>query len=118
MAVRKEYIIWNTIKVNDNFIKHPNTDNELYNKWKDVMTITEYPYHDDIWYLGHATFDDEKVTQSDFELYFTDYQDFNIIDITVNEVIEWLNNLYGDYFSLNEDGFTFEDNRPIPKEFI
>ena len=105
----KQYITY-TGFIHDRYrIRHPNEDFEtLWDPSKLVDTgINEPKGHRSIAYLDLAEQHEDKVEK--ICLNFSHYA-FTALtaEETVAKCIEW----YGDYFELDEDGFTIIDNRP------
>lgn len=120
MTLRKRYFIWKIVKESDRFYSHPNTLLAKREKWADKVTLVEYDYHNDSgWYLGHIEWDDTVVAGSTILEHAEDFNRYTFQTRTPAEVITLLNSIYppaegdNDYFSLDDDGFSIIDEKPI-----
>lgn len=121
MVLKKKYFIWKIFKENDKFYSHPNTILEKKEKWADKIKLVEYGYEQNGWYLGHIEWDNDIVTAQQIVEHAEDFSKFNFQVKTPEEVLTLLKQFYPEdqeYFSLDTDGFTIIDNRPIDEDMI
>lgn len=120
MTLKKKYFVWKCVREKPYFIMHPNTYLAKKEKWANKITIIEHPYIKNDWGLAHIEWDNSVVSSSQLLEHAEDFKNYKVKQKTPGEVIDYLNEMfppfeeYGEkYFSLDQDGFTIIDKRPL-----
>ena len=126
MVIQKTYITWMEFILNRNYRAHP--DDFVKISWDGYFWFESLSYTGngiDKRHLGIVSWDDEKVNATLIEEFLRQASYFNFQQKTLAEVNTLLNTWYpvtqedaeafpsGSYFTLDVDGFTIIDNRPI-----
>ena len=126
MAIQKRYFIWKSYKETPKYYSHPNTQRWKKAEWEDLgIYLQEYEYNNGAgWYLAHIEWDDSLVAGSTILAHADNFIQYRFEVKTPAETITLLNQMYppadgdDDYFSLDQDGWTIIDNRPIEVDSI
>ena len=109
----RKYITWTPKYVNKHLFEHP--DGKLEALWKDITMINQ-PYSGDLRHV--AIIEYENLSDNAWGRFLNNFSEFAFFEETPNRIIELLTEWYGDYFSLDEDGFTIIDERPKEDELL
>ena len=127
MVTIKKYITWNRFEIRHNVFADP--DNSINRLWE-LITFTGLPYgevqlatHKDMRRIAILEYDDNDINSDVFTKFMNNYSNFCFTEETPTKIIELLNEWYPNsegenYFSLDSDGFTIIDNKPIPEDLM